>query len=581
MTSEFNWSIFRGAVCGLAVSVTLTLGGAPVAFAQGGLSADEQAIPSPLTPPQDDTVQFVEEQQRQTAPIAIAQGQSAEKALRDFMRKKNWRENWDNKKNRTMVIATASEKISSTDPDFMEKREFLAIEALLMGKAKIIESFLTTASASNILSVPGNPIAKQVEKEQKQIRAELEKARKNLALAQKDAALLAEAVDQQTADELAGVTESDRKGRLFDAIIRKIDASYQQGELAAEKKQRLDDLKKRLELARDAESKAAELEAEIQGKIDELQGSIKKELKSSVETLSDMPIFGATVVQQIESYDELNERFEMSLLVVWSQKLENEARSILLNEQGAKTSDSDASEEFYNWVNSKDLSHMVGPRRFKASDGTIYFMGISAMAYDPDYDDRADVATEVEAWAKQQAILSVTGDMRSFKKFEKVKQEIRNAAGRTDTKFYKDASRELSNEVKDVQMRGLEVLAPLEMTHPASGRNILVTVGYINSALSAQAGDLLADTFATLREFNAEQSIMKGEVQGMRDKAAETKDNQALYQQGYKQGGQAVQGTYDQRARERAQSGAPASSASGGAAAGSGTWGDDTVEDDF
>lgn len=581
MTSEFKWSIFCGAVCGLAVTMALTIGAAPTARAQGGLSADEQAIPSPLTPPQDDTIKFVEQQQREAAPIAIAQGQSAEKALRDFMRKKNWRENWDNKKNRTMVIATASEKISSTDPDFLEKREVLAIEALLMGKAKIIESFLTTASASNILSVPGNPIAKQVQKEQQKIRTEREKARKNLELAQKDAALLAEAVDQQTADELAGVTEGDRKGRLFDAIIRKIDASYQQGELAAEKKQRLDNLKKSLESARDAENQASEFETEIQSKIDELQGSKKKEIKSSVETLSEMPIFGATVVQQIESYDELNERFEISLLVVWSQKLENEARSVLLNEGGAQASGGDSSEEFYNWVNSKDLSHMVGPRRFKATDGTIYFMGISAMAYDPDYDDRADVATEVEAWAKQQAILSVTGDMRSYKKFEQMKQEVNNAAGRTDTEPLKDASRKLSNEIKGVQMRGLEVLAPLEMTHPASGRNILVTVGYINSALSAQAGDLLADTFATLREFNAEQSIMKGEVQGMRDKAAETKDNQALYQQGYQQGGQAVQGTYDQRARERAQSSAPAANASGDAAPSGGTWGDGSVKDDF
>ena len=36
-----------------------------------------------------------------------------------------------------------------------------------MGKAKIIESFITNASASNILSVPGNPIEKQLKKEQK------------------------------------------------------------------------------------------------------------------------------------------------------------------------------------------------------------------------------------------------------------------------------------------------------------------------------------------------------------------------------------------------------------------------------
>ncbi len=81
------------------------------------------------------------------------------------------------------------------------------------------------------------------------------------------------------------------------------------------------------------------------------------------------------------------------------------------------------------------------------------------MSYDPDIDDRADVAVEVEAWAKQQALLSLVGDMKSYKRFESRKQEIRNSEGKTDTKILKDASREMSNEVKDVQIRGLEVIA--------------------------------------------------------------------------------------------------------------------------
>ena len=152
----------------------------------------------------------MEEQRKPAEPIAISQV-GAEKALRDFMRKKGWKENWDNKKNRTMVIATVREKIDSTDPDFLEKKRILAIEALLMGKAKIIESFITNASASNILSVPGNPIEKQLKEEQKEYQAKLKQAREQLAIAQQESALIAELVDQQTADLLSGANMEDKR----------------------------------------------------------------------------------------------------------------------------------------------------------------------------------------------------------------------------------------------------------------------------------------------------------------------------------------------------------------------------------
>ena len=60
-------------------------------FSQGNLTEQDKAIVSPLSPPVDDTAQFVMEEQRKPAePIAISQV-GAEKALRDFMRKKGGR----------------------------------------------------------------------------------------------------------------------------------------------------------------------------------------------------------------------------------------------------------------------------------------------------------------------------------------------------------------------------------------------------------------------------------------------------------------------------------------------------------
>ena len=106
------------------------------------------------------------------APRGLSASQKAGPVLRKLAREKGFKiGGWDDEKNRIMVINTSGEAIDSWDPSFLEKRESLSIEVSLSAKAAIIESFTTTASAENILSVPGNPIAKQLENEEKQIKA--------------------------------------------------------------------------------------------------------------------------------------------------------------------------------------------------------------------------------------------------------------------------------------------------------------------------------------------------------------------------------------------------------------------------
>ena len=45
-----------------------------------------------------------------------------------------------------------------------------------------------------------------------------------------------------------------------------------------------------------------------------------------------MPLFGATTLMQVESYDDLDGQYDIASLVVWSPKLELEARGILIGE---------------------------------------------------------------------------------------------------------------------------------------------------------------------------------------------------------------------------------------------------------
>ena len=57
---------------------------------------------------------------------------------------------------------------------------------MLKAKSKIIEQIMSKMSGSRILDVPGNPIAKQLEKEQKEMRKQLLAAQEELAKLEAD-----------------------------------------------------------------------------------------------------------------------------------------------------------------------------------------------------------------------------------------------------------------------------------------------------------------------------------------------------------------------------------------------------------
>lgn len=526
------------------------------------------------------------------APRGLSRTERAGKVLREKAKAQGFKVGgWDDAKNRIMVITQTGDAMDSFDPDFLEKREALAIEASLLAKARIIEGFSTTASAENILSVPGNPIADQLKAEQKQLKDMEEKAQKFYAEAQRETSVLMEAYDQAQADELRGVTFGDRLNALLEASIRRLDETFDSQEIADDKKQRLVDIKLRLGKASDIEEQKKALFESVQEKISALQGEVKKETKSSIETVSSMPLFGATTLMQVESYDDLRGQYNIASLVVWSPKLELEARGILIGEgKGAPRKNKISIDE---WLDKQNLASMVGARRYLANDGSTNFMGISAVEFDPD-DGGAYSMSEEQAiiWAKQAAILSLTASVESVKAAERLKRDVIGANGKTESKINKSFSANIKESVKDVNIRGLETLRIEETIHEPTGKNVIVAVANVNSALAVKASSLMADTYATLKEVNADQSFIKGEEAGMRAEAAKTANNQEIFNAGAAAGGNQVAAEYDRREKPRSASNATAgrqgnegskeTKASATGQGQSGSWsGDVEVDDDF
>jgi hypothetical protein len=526
------------------------------------------------------------------APRGLSSSQKAGNVLRKLARDKGFKVGgWDDKKNRIMVIKQTGEAIDAYDPDFLQKREALAIEASLLAKATIIESFTTTASAENILSVPGNPIAKQLEAEQKQIKAMEAQAQKFYMQAQRETSVLLSAYDQAQADELRGVTFGDRLNSLLEATIKKLDETFDSQQITEDKKQRLSDVKMRLDKARKIEDEKQKLLEEVQNKITELQGQVKKETRSAIETTSSMPLFGATTLMQVESYDDLRGQYNIASLVVWSPKLELEARGMLLGAGKGKPRKNKISID--EWLDKQNLSSMVGARRYLASDGSTNFMGISAVEYDPD-DSGSYSMLEEEAilWAKQAAILSLKASVESVKSAERLKRDIRGADGKVESKILKDFSANIQESVKNLTIRGLETLRIEETVHEPTGKNIIVAVANVNSALAVKASDIMKDMYATLKEVNADQSFIQGEEAGMKAEADKTLNNKAIFNAGMAAGSNQVATEYDSRADDRAslgreqpqQSKEPVigDNSDSSAESQSGSWaGDIEVDDDF
>ena len=172
------------------------------------------------------------------APRGLTSSQKAGNVLRKLARDKGYVLGWDDKKDRIMYIQQVGDTIAPYDQNFLEKRETLSIEASLLAKASIIESFLTTASAENLLKVPGNPIAKQLEQEQKQLKQMQARAQKFYDEAQRETSVLVPAYQQAQADDLQGVTYGDRVNSLLEGVIKKLDKEWSSQQITDEKKQR-------------------------------------------------------------------------------------------------------------------------------------------------------------------------------------------------------------------------------------------------------------------------------------------------------------------------------------------------------
>lgn len=467
-------------------------------------------------PPEAGTGAAVAEMQQVLAE-EIAPAQTAKEAIEDYFNSKDgWDKGYDEEADRIIVSDFIEFDIKNpkVSADFIDLRKEKMSELMLKAKAKIIESIMSKMSGSRILDIPGNPIAKQLEKEQSEMNKALVAAREDLAKLDTDLADALASRDDVSTSELVAVISSWFTSAEKENIAAKYDA---------DKKERYENAKA------DFEAAAAKYK-ELSEKAEALKGTISKEMKTSLSRVSSMPIYGCTVLQQAESISEKNGRYkyQIAILYSWSGEMMKASGEIL---KGQSVKFTPGKKSMKEWISGKAkkgaLAQWIGPRQYIDNNGNMWFIGISCAAVDDDADTSEANREAAELEAAAEVMFALYSDATSSKTLSKLMRTKIGANGEKETQIYKDYSKSQGEAFKDIQISGNAELWSGTVRHEPSGLDMYVVVYGVNSGSVKALKDIQARAVALGIEVNTYQEMERGRQEQLRRTFEASKNNPA------------------------------------------------------
>ncbi len=504
-----------------------------------GTPAAEAAAALPPPAGQGAAVQ----EMQQVLAEEIAPAQTAKEAIEDYFNSKdNWNKGYDEDADRIIVSDFIEFDIKNpkVSTDFIDLRKEKMSELMLKAKAKIIETIMSKMSGSRILDVPGNPIAKQLEKEQKEMNKALKAAREDLARLDANMAAALNVRDDVTASELVAVISSWFTSAEKENIAAKMDADKKEAYANAKA---------------DFEAAAAKYK-ELSEKAEELKGTVSKEMKTSLSRVSAMPIYGCTVLQQAESISEKNGRYkyQIAILYSWSGEMMKASGEIL---RGESVKFAPGKKSIKQWIAGKAkkgaLSQWIGPRQYIDDKGNMWFVGISCAAIEDDADESESNREAAELEAAAEVMFALYSDATSSKTLNKLMRTTVGASGEKETKIYKDFSKSQGESFKDIQISGNSELWSGTVRHEPSGLDMHVVVYGVNSGSVKALKDIQARSVALGIEVNTYQEMERGRQQRLNATFEASKNNAAARATGASAASADLKAKAAARAAERRQ----------------------------
>ena len=503
-------------------------------------AAPQQAAEQPAEtamPPQEVTdagVEAVREAQ-ETAVAPVAKFQDAAAVLRAEMRKRKWKNGWDDKKKRIIVVESADFKTAdpASDDDFFKNREQAAKKAVLTAKVEIIESINSEMSAMDLVNIPGSDINKE-------LGAERERLNKQLAQQKEILVKMLAKVDKAEADVLRGTTFGDRLNDLMAAAIKKLDKEYDASARDKAAKARYEAAKAEFETVQRKYN-------EMKEKAEAMHEKIQERQESSVSIMAKMPLYGSTVIMQNESWNPKTGIYKVAVMVCWSYTMERSARAIATGED-YKVKPSANAKSIEEWLEGQNLASMVGPRTYLDKDGNRYFIGITARPVDDELSSSARRENKrlTDRFARQMAAFCIWADVESSTVARQM-SETRGNKKVNRIAVAETISEMLTQKFENKTIRGLDRIYNDEVTHPISGHKIYVAVFGISPKFAKTALAIEQLNYATKVMDNRYQTVERGR-RAANKAAVKASENRAEdFNKGYNKQSNAIKRELDSR----------------------------------
>lgn len=491
----------------------------------------EVAIAEQTTmPPQvvsDGGVEAVREAQ-EAAPAPVDKFKNASAVLKSAAKSKGWKDGWDEKKKRIIVIESADFKTAdpASDSSFFMKREMAAKKAVLSAKVAIIQGINQDMSAIDLVDMPGSDLNRELGAEREKINAELARQKEILAD-------LLENVDRAEADVLRGTTFGDRLNDLMVATIKKLDKEYDANARDQKTQENYAATKAAFEVAQKKYD-------ELKEKAEAMQGQVRERQESAVESMAKMPLYGSSVIMQTESWNNASGIYQVAVMLCWSYAMERSARAIVTGED-FRVKPSANAKSIHDWLEAQNPATMVGPRQYLDNDGNRWFLGIAARPYDDELSssERRKNKGISEMFAQQMAAFCLWADVESYK-LAKQAMESRGDANVQRDVVAEDYAEKLTQSFQNKKIRGIQRLFNEEVTHPITGSTIYVTIYGINPGAAKAALEIEKQNYATQVLDNHHQTVERGRDAANRDAVRASQNRQQDFQKGYSQQSNAV-----------------------------------------
>jgi len=454
---------------------------------------------------------------------------SAEQIVKDTLRKEL---NLDTKyypdKKAMIVVGTAEVKISdpANDKQFISIRNIKATEAFLEAKAQIIRAISQRIETFDfaVTAVEGTD-EKNLSPEEVVFKRNLEEfKRKNAALA-KNLAIL----DAKEAEALNGVTLNDRFGAILTGIAKKLDAAFDPATITAEKIRVRDEVK----------AECARLEKELEALTAEcakLPRRPDNELESKTKLTSSMPLLGATVLTQAESWDKTDGTYQVALGVVWSRKLQDVAKRTGCGdfEAGQKKGKYALSE----WMAMQDLRCMLGPRKMTDNEGRTIYLGIAAADMTGTVASRKGKRRLAQVDAQNFVVFSLFGDVAAYTETSRRYREYANEETGEEWQKLNETLRDVVSQSFSGNIQGSMPLSEFtaEVVHPISGRKIYVVPYYLDPSLARDSVEHMLESYNAAAMVDRAGQFRAGREDGMKAELKAVRESKEVYNEGVKAG---------------------------------------------